>query len=116
MSTSPRRRVLVSVESDASLDELRAAVALRLGSALTKAPLFLGNSEAAIRCAADLRDGDSIRVELPVDEAPSSSGAAHIVLRLLITAVIFVVLFESLQRLVIRPFFRPDLLTGTPDD
>jgi hypothetical protein len=119
-SSAPRRRVLVSVASDASLEELRTAVTQRLGVEAAAPALYLGHTEAAVVAVEDLREGDVLRLEdgqEPKDAgsevdaaAPAEPSSVRTVFRLLLTLIIFVVLEESFQKWVFRPFFRPDLV------
>lgn len=112
-SAQPGRRVLVSISGAATLDALHDAINLRLG--MRPERCCLGESEAAVLAVGDLRDGDALRVvepALPEDMAGSSENGPprwRKIVRLLLTAFIFVIMFETFQRWVVRPLFRPDL-------
>ena len=108
----PKRRVLVSVAADASLDALHDAIAIRLDVKPTRC--CLGESEAAVTTVDDLRDGDVLRVAEPALtlrqelDAPASD-LCRLLIKFVLTLVIFVILFEAFQRLIFVPFWRPDL-------
>ena len=94
--------------------------AQRLGVEASVSALYLGHTEAAVVAVQDLREGDVLRLEdgqqsedagSEVDAGASATpSSVRTVLRLLLTLIIFVVLEESFQKWVFRPFFRPDLV------
>ena len=118
-ASKPKRRVLVTVAADATLEALHDAIATRLE--IRPAKLCLGESEAAVVAVSDLRDGDVLRVALPPLPASAAApdddpGAAleepsrfRSLLRLVLTVAIFIALEEGFQRWVFRPWYRPDL-------
>ena len=116
-ASQPKRRVLVSVPPTATIEALHDAIAVRLD--VRPERCCLGETEAQVLAVGDLREGDVLRVVLP--DLPPEEGAEtpdggssdwRGTVRLLLTLVIFVALFEAFQRWVFLPSFRPDLLRG----
>ena len=100
--SAPMRRVLVTVSSDASYNELLEAIGLRLG--VTPELMCLGQTEASVMCVADLRDGDVLRVVKPAvptaagqpPDQPSEKGA-RIALRHIVKLVLTLAIFMALE-------------------
>ena len=120
-TSKPRRRVLVSVGATVTQEALHDAIATRLG--LRPERCCLGETEAAVLTASDLRDGDVVRVvspALPESDAAAAEGSAateriepdawRTTLRLVLTLVIFIALQVGFQRFVFTPWYRPDML------
>ena len=117
LAATPKRRVLVSIAPDATLDALYEAIAVRIN---VKPELCcLGETDAAIVAVGDLRDGDVLRIVEPAAAPDSETQGSHelveeprhswrSVVQLLLTVVIFVVMEESFQRWVYHPYFRPE--------
>ena len=121
----PAKRILLSIAAaTTTLDALHDAIAARLH--VRPERCCLGESQVEVVSPADLRDGDTLRVlgALPPAADGADSGAApgwRGVVKTVLTAMIFIALFESYQHWVHVPFFRPDLsnyLLGerVPDD
>ena len=120
-TSKPKRRVLVSVAANATQEALHDAIATRLG--LKPERCCLGESEAAVVTASDLRDGDVVRVVSPAlpegDAAAEADSAAtehtgppvwRTTLRLVLTVVIFIALQITFQRFIFTPWYRPDMM------
>ena len=111
-AASPRRRVLVSVDTAASREELHDAIAIRLG--IKPERCCLGETEAEVTSASDLREGDVLRVvrpDLPNDDAAEAdeqepTALWRAIVRGILTLVIFVILEEIFQQRVYRRYFR----------
>ena len=118
----PNEKVLVAIADDATLDDLHSAIEKRLG--LRPTCICLGETNAQILSIYDIRDGDSLRVVKPrftSSSAPSASPEQErshdapqgrppqlrVLLKLLLTLLIFVILERSFQRWVYLPFFHP---------
>lgn len=113
----PDRHVLVTVSTAASLDELCDAVHERLG--VRPEQLCLGETQARVTDAADLREGDVLRVVLPVLAAAGraswrSSPRWADVKHHLLSLVLFVVLFQAFQLLVYQRLFRVPVEEDAP--
>ena len=104
---------LIGLPEECTLEQLRSLVEARLH--VTAEQLYLGRAQ--VMDAADLRDGDEIRVAC----APDGVGLAPCsvlqnesarppwasVLHALLTLLIFVLLNELFQRFVFKPWFQP---------
>ena len=111
-AASPRRRVLVSVDTAASREELHDAIAIRLG--IKPERCCLGETEAEVTSASDLREGDVLRVvrpDFPNDDAAEAdeqepTALWRAIVRGILTLVIFVILEEIFPQRVYRRYFR----------
>jgi hypothetical protein len=116
-TAKPRRRVLVSVDANATRDVLFDAICVRLG--VRPERCFLGESQAEVVTVTDLADGDVLRVQPTITDneaiqtvAASEQGGWQLLIRLILTLAIFVFLEEGFQRFVYLPWFTPDLARG----
>ena len=114
LESAPQRRVLLSIEDGGARDALLDAVELRLGTRPKK--MCLGETQAEVVSAADLRDGDVVRVVAPAAAAAADAAVSpdtelavlpawRAVVHLVLTLVIFLIFFSGFQTHVVARLF-----------
>ena len=129
--STPGKRALLSLEEDATLDDLHKAIEARLR--IKPETICLGETQAQIVSIYDIRDGDAIRVvspALPGDDADVPAGPVvgdgeevydgpspwRRLLKVILTLAIFVFLQFGVQNFIYFPLFREDFADDDGDE